>query len=193
MGSYTGAYGVSRARIDGSPEATIAPGSSVSTARAMAPPARGTTPACRRGPRRARWASTWAHTHAHPAVSQVPEMAQGHCPYRCGACGAVRIGTGVCVRLEPGVQTPDIVYGRALDVKQNHNRSLRFTLTYPTAREGMTNFLASEGVPFSTQVAPPWRCLFSYIPRRACEIPIQRRHPPLVSPRHQFMALPRFW
>src|SRR5262245_66424304 len=26
----------------------------------------------------------------------------------------------------------------------------------------MTNFLASEGVPFSTQVAPPWRCLFSY-------------------------------
>ena len=142
VGSHTGSYGVPRERIDGCPEATLAPGSSVRPWRCLAQPARGKHQRAgadrdaRTGPPRRR-------THTRTQTS----------PYAGDGAGVLLV-SALSVRL--GQDRRRGVYGSgAVRLRERHSRHrtclcqqkmcnflTRSTLLQQTDRAGMTNFLA---------------------------------------------------
>jgi len=58
---------------------------------------------------------------AHADLPAVLELAHVCCQCRCGACGSVRIGSGVYERLEQDLEASDILYFISSRVKKIRN------------------------------------------------------------------------
>ena len=116
----------------------------------------------------------------HTVAYRISRALSDRCPEATIAHGSVRIGSVVYAGLVQYIGVSGILDLAPSCVNRKFVTSTQGSNCYNGQnRAGMTNFLVTEEVPFSMQVAPHWRRLASCIHLWAGERAIQRRlaHP----------------